>query len=348
MQKSDLSDIRAISILDVAAALGIEIRNRKAMCIAGHDERTPSLVFYPLENRWHCFGCGMHGDAIDLVQETMECGFKEAVSWLRKAFPTHSSEKEMARGTRSWRKRTATPFKGMDGSRGIDYKPDPEVYEWFLNHCRLSPSGLDYLVSRGFWYETVSHFRVGELRSPATALQKSLRKWGLPRLEKAGLVRTSKKASGALNRTLVWWERSLILPFFKGGEVVYLQGRRLSGEGPKYMGPVGIEKPLFNREVLRDMNPGDQILICEGATDVMAAHQHGYNAIGVLGATSFRSAWVSLVMPFQVCVVPDNDSAGSQFAQRVKAICASKGKIVHELRVPDGKDLAECLLEAKA
>ncbi len=33
-----------------------------------HDDRTPSFVVYPEDAHFHCFGCGAHGDVLDLHQ----------------------------------------------------------------------------------------------------------------------------------------------------------------------------------------------------------------------------------------------------------------------------------------
>ena len=49
-----------------------------------HNEKTPSFYWYVKQNQGHCFGCGWHGDAIDLMQELEQCTFKEAINSLLK------------------------------------------------------------------------------------------------------------------------------------------------------------------------------------------------------------------------------------------------------------------------
>lgn len=46
-----------------------------------HNEDTPSFVIYP-DNSFYCFGCQVHGDAIDFMKLLKNCGFKEAVDSL--------------------------------------------------------------------------------------------------------------------------------------------------------------------------------------------------------------------------------------------------------------------------
>lgn len=61
----------------------IEFKYKKACCI-WHNEKTPSLSYYPKTNTVYCFGCGKHGDAIDVYREIHTCGFKQAVEDLNK------------------------------------------------------------------------------------------------------------------------------------------------------------------------------------------------------------------------------------------------------------------------
>jgi hypothetical protein len=49
-----------------------------AKCIS-HSDKTPSMKYYPKENHVHCFGCGFHGDAIEVIKITRSLSFKEAV-----------------------------------------------------------------------------------------------------------------------------------------------------------------------------------------------------------------------------------------------------------------------------
>src|ERR1700710_3281910 len=54
-------------------------RERKGCC-PFHGEKTPS--FYVYDDHYHCFGCGVHGDAITFVMQSLGIGFPEAVEQL--------------------------------------------------------------------------------------------------------------------------------------------------------------------------------------------------------------------------------------------------------------------------
>jgi len=47
-----------------------------------HNEKTPSCKINKKNNRWHCFGCGRDGDAIDFVMELEGLDFISAIKRL--------------------------------------------------------------------------------------------------------------------------------------------------------------------------------------------------------------------------------------------------------------------------
>lgn len=47
-----------------------------------HEENTPSFTIFNEENKFHCFGCQTHGDAIDFYMKTRGVEFVEAVKGL--------------------------------------------------------------------------------------------------------------------------------------------------------------------------------------------------------------------------------------------------------------------------
>lgn len=47
-----------------------------------HGEKTGSFTWYKRQNKWHCFGCGKNGDAIDLYMALNNVPFTKAVREL--------------------------------------------------------------------------------------------------------------------------------------------------------------------------------------------------------------------------------------------------------------------------
>lgn len=53
----------------------------KALC-PFHEEKTPSFIVFPEQNRFHCFGCDAKGDVIDFVMRTEGLDFGHAMERL--------------------------------------------------------------------------------------------------------------------------------------------------------------------------------------------------------------------------------------------------------------------------
>lgn len=73
-----------VSARDATARYGLEVnRHGKARC-PFHNERTPSMSFKG--GRYHCFGCGASGDAVDLAARLFNLEPKEALSKVNRDF----------------------------------------------------------------------------------------------------------------------------------------------------------------------------------------------------------------------------------------------------------------------
>ena len=55
--------------------------NYKGLC-PFHGEKSPSFIVSPTRQTYHCFGCGVHGDAIRFLVEQHGMGFVDAVTDL--------------------------------------------------------------------------------------------------------------------------------------------------------------------------------------------------------------------------------------------------------------------------
>lgn len=113
--------LASVPIDEVAKRLGMELRvetstKAKALC-PFHDDKTPSLLIDSSRDQgrqhFHCFACGAHGDAIDLVKERLNVGFREAVEWLSSGFAIVSTGKPA-------NTRRSTSSRGSEASSGLE------------------------------------------------------------------------------------------------------------------------------------------------------------------------------------------------------------------------------------
>lgn len=88
---SEYSKQRIIDAVDVYDVLSefLDLKkkgSRYECCCPFHDERTPSFSVNPKTNRWHCFGCGEDGDAIEFLMRHQRMTFPDALEWLAKRY----------------------------------------------------------------------------------------------------------------------------------------------------------------------------------------------------------------------------------------------------------------------
>lgn len=67
--------------VSVARNCGLYLRQKGSRfwaCCPFHEEKTASMCFFP-DGKWHCFGCGKHGDAADLYAALQGVSLAEAL-----------------------------------------------------------------------------------------------------------------------------------------------------------------------------------------------------------------------------------------------------------------------------
>jgi DNA primase len=279
--------------------LGLDLAGRAARCFNGQAHRggedaSPSLVFFPDSGRFNCFGCGVRGDAIDLVRQVHGVSFREAVAWLERLAQGSPGGGQGAASTR--------PPPGLPNETAL------QVYQRLhASTCPpapASPAG-QYLIRRGLDLDLAGHHGAREMLDAAAVCDTLTREFGDEQLAAAGLV--SRKGY------FLFGGHSLLFFYLDGGRPVFLQARDITGTaGCKELRPSGVPCPVpFNRNVLS--GPLERVYVCEGCIDTLSALQLGYPAVGVPGVQTFREDWYTLFSNAQtVCILFDDDEAGRQ------------------------------------
>ena len=70
----------AVSVKEAAEYYGLEVNRGNMVCCPFHNDRTPSMKLN--EDYFYCFGCGTHGDVIDLVARLFDLSKYEAAQKL--------------------------------------------------------------------------------------------------------------------------------------------------------------------------------------------------------------------------------------------------------------------------
>ena len=76
LARSDIVDIVGRHVTLKKAGI-----NYKGLC-PFHGEKSPSFIVSPTRQTYHCFGCGVHGNALGFLMEHTGQGFVDAVKDL--------------------------------------------------------------------------------------------------------------------------------------------------------------------------------------------------------------------------------------------------------------------------
>lgn len=264
-----------------------------------HKEKTPSFIVSPDIQRYKCFGCGKSGDIFNFVQEIENIDFPEALEKLAKVA-----------GVELKRTKVNTKYKEIKDINHIATK-------YYYNALLRDQKAMSYVQNRGISKESIRAFALGYAPKYPKLLEK---------IKSSGSF--SKKAildSGLFvekNNTLrdKFFDRIMFPIRSKRGDVIGFTARQNEGNeyGPKYMNTP--ETPVFHKsynlfgqyESRQEIRKQDLAIICEGSTDVIAAHQHGVkNIVAPLGTSITREQLEGLSNTTKnILFFFDDDSAG--------------------------------------
>lgn len=264
-----------------------------------HKEKTPSFIVSPDIQRYKCFGCGRSGDIFNFVQDIENIDFVEALEKLAKTA-----------GVELKKSSPNTKFKEIKEVNYIATK-------YYYNQLLKSPIALSYVLKRGINKEYIKKFALGyapkypklisEIKKSGNYSKKVLLESGLF-IEKDGILKEK------------FFDRIMFPIRSKRGDVIAFTARQNAGNeyGPKYMNSP--ETPIFHKsynlfgqyESRQEIRKQDLVIICEGSTDVISAHQVGIkNIVAPLG-TSLTSQQLESLIPLtkNILLFFDSDSAG--------------------------------------
>lgn len=126
--------------------------------------------------------------------------------------------------------------------------------------------------------------------------------------------------------------------------------RNIDGEGPKYKYPLGVKTTelLFGAHEARQT---DVLFVVEGAMDVVAVRQAGFDAVGTYGARLFPKQIEALsgLFPRLVVLAYDMDRAGNEGAQEARNALDKAGLMSFRAYWDDKyKDLGEMDLDTRS
>jgi len=353
--EEDLEQLRAsLSISEVIQqyiALRRVGRNWVGLC-PFHAERSPSFNVREETGRYKCFGCGAAGDAFTFIQEMEHVDFVSAVEQLaaKAGITLHYT----SGGESKDRQRRKQLVEAMS-----------TAVEWY--HQRLLTAddarpARDYLRKRGLAGDVARQFKLGWAPDDWDAMSRDV---GLPAaaLRDTGLAFTNK--SGRLQDS---FRGRVMFPIMsENGDAVAFGGRILPGSNDpaKYKNSAETyiyakSKTLYGLHAAKgDIVAADQVIVCEGYTDVIGFHRAGVKRAVATCGTALTEEHVRMLKRFasRVVLAFDADAAGQGAAEKfyeweqkyqvqVSVAAFPKGKDPGELSQSDPQALAAAVESA--
>lgn len=349
MDRFDIGDLLTkVPLEDVARRLGIETERRgaqiRALC-PFHQDTKPSLNLYPSGGNspahYHCFACGAHGNAIDLVKQIEGLEFLPAVQWLAQQFGIQSPRRRPSHQA----ERQATSEVALDFAlRIFDEHHDTKQFKIW---CKERAFDARFLRDQGLRCITRAVLVEG-LRGKSIGESAEL----IDGLQALGLIKRLRSVSKADQLRLDFADQfqdcfhdgRVVIPIrnadAKRPVVVGFAGRALQNgppEGvPKYLLTAGFEKAkhLFNasaafkavKDKVKSGKPATLYLV-EGFLDALRLQYLGQQAVALMGISLSKEQF-NLLQKFvddlpasqaamRLSIFLDNDPAGFGGADRL-------------------------------
>ncbi len=280
-----------------------------------HNEKTPSFSVDPGRGLYYCFGCKEGGNIFTFLKKLEGLEFLEALQQLAEDAGVDLSQ---FRDEPDDGKKVQSRYLREINELASVY------YAKCLRKARGSGIARDYLKKRAIEKASVDKWGIGYAPEGWDNFINFARgrQLDMNNVEIAGLVVPRKKGEGYYDR----FRNRLIFPVCdRNGRVIGFGARALDEEqDAKYLNSP--ETPIFNKRscfyglehARKAIRSSGVAVIVEGYTDVIMAHQHGFeNVIAVLGTTLTDShAGILSRLCEKVILLFDSDEAGQKSAEK--------------------------------
>ena len=303
-----------------------------------HKEKTPSFIVNEEKQIFHCFGCGVHGNAIDFLMKYDHLEFVESIQELaisnRLTFPYSDYNNDVT--LIEYYKRNKL-YKMME-NLNIFYQKNLQLcnnkyVKNYLSYRKINQNIINNFAigySLPSWVDILNHF--GQKKSD----QKILIEIGM-------LIIKDNKIYDRFRNRLMFPIRN------KRGQVIGFGGRTLGFNIPKYLNSP--ETIIFHKrqhlyglyEVLKKHPKPSRLLVVEGYIDVITLAQFGIDyAISTLG-TSTTNEQLSLLFRSTSTIIYcyDGDCAGRNAAWRALKLALPymhDDRQLYIMFLPNGED----------
>ena len=345
---------QAVDIVDLIGSY-LDLRRQGRLFVAQcpwHDDSRPSLQINPDRQSWKCWVCGNKGgDIFSFVMEREGVSFAEALQLLAERAGIELKRRGPVEKTK----------QGNPNDKPTLYQAAAWVEQQFHQCLLQSPEAEParrYLQDRDISSDSIKRFHLGFTpnrwtwlldRSQSTQFSSAV----LQAINVIGKSEQSGKLYDRFRGRLMFPIRDVQRrPIAFGGRV--LPGLTDS-EPAKYIN--SSETRLFSKsdqlyglDIVRDAltaTKSRHVLVMEGYTDVVVAHQCGVdNAVAVLG-TALNERHIRLLRRFadSITLVLDGDEAGQKRTNELLELFIAAQVDLRILTLPDGFDPCDYILK---
>lgn len=294
-------------------------RNMKGLC-PFHKEKSPSFMVSPERQSWHCFGCGIGGDAFSFLMRYENLEFAEALRILAELTGIEL------------RRISPAEYKAT----GLLYEIQEAAKLFFTQELKKAKVVEEYLAGRGLKTETSEEFELGWAPDSSEALTLTLLSQGfaIEDLVRAGL--TVKNDRGL---TFDRFRGRIIFPIHNHqGRVAGFTGRilpQIEKAMAAFPGPSGFvpakyvnspETGIFNKSKLlygfwkaKDaIRERGAAFLVEGQMDFLMSYQAGVKYAVASSGTAFTAEHLLALrrMTDEIILSFDADEAGWSAGER--------------------------------
>jgi len=301
-----------------------------------HGEKTPSFNVNPARGIFHCFGCGVGGNAITFIMKVEGLSFPDAVKFLAKRVGVTIEE----------RPPTPQEKRRLDEREALYRINDLAAvfYRRVLKEEPAGEAGRRYLERRGVDEATAEAYRLGLAPDRWDALTRHLEQQKVPlgTAETLGLIR--RKEGGGYYDT--FRNRLLFTIADAQGRPIGFGGRVLDDSLPKYINSP--ESPIYPKsEVLFGVNLARQAMreegaaiVVEGYFDHLPLYQAGVRHAVATCGTALTGEHLKLLQRYagKVYTLFDSDSAGRKATCRAMELFLDGALPAFAVELPTGED----------
>lgn len=331
-----LESINIVDLISEYTPLKRTGRNYKGLC-PFHNEKTPSFSVSEEKQFYHCFGCGVGGDAIKFVQEIENFDFLDAIEYLADKYGVDiDAYKNTSSGS-------AQPAVPPEVKKAL-YAISREAAIMYYRELPKSAEAMDYIKGRGLDQSIIKKFGLGFAPDDWHFVHKRLSK--NDRIEKL-LIRAGLVAKSSKGNVYDYFRNRIMFPIRDiKGNVIAFGGRVMDGSNPKYLNSP--ETDIFNKSntlyglnlAKNALSDSRRVIVTEGYMDVISLHQQGVeNAVATLG-TALTSQHGRILSRYadEIVICYDSDSAGQKAALRSIDVLQGADAKVKILTLGDNMD----------